>query len=278
MNYQEFHDKWKNLIFTPMDIPIPPCDTKKLQEFIDLYPGQSHDEKMQLKRHGKVLYKRNHDDLEMYNFFRSFHVIDTMPATPIICEVFAEMFPDVPEWLESLPLAPGKRFLFGWVSQLPPSLDSDSKVTSTIHVDEAGSFGLRWFINNFDNNLYFYGTKPDITIPDIIASDPNEKTSYGAYHDTLNTQYNNHDIPRANKYFYSEPIKISTQPHTGFMLGQHKAAHVIKPESHPHKCTFIVQPVGKLEDRWLWSDLNQIVEQSVKNHSTETIWHEDFCN
>ena len=280
MDYQEFHAKWQNLIFTPMDIPIPPCDPQQLQKFMDMYPGHSHDEKMQRKRLGKVMHKRNNRESEMYNFFRSFHVIDTMPDTPLICEDFAEMFPDVPKWLESLPLAPGKRLLFGWISQLAQSVvpNLDTSITSTIHVDEAGSFGLRWFINNTDNNLYFYGTKPDITLPSIIASKSHEKPSHFIYHDKINTQYNKHDIPRPSEHFYSDPIKISTKPHTGFMLGQQKAAHVIKSESHPHKCTFIVQPIGKLEDRWLWPELNQIIEQSVKNHPSETIWHEDFCD
>ncbi|MCP4832516.1 MAG: hypothetical protein GY886_09920 [Gammaproteobacteria bacterium] len=279
MEYQEFHAKWQNLIFTPLDISNPPCDAQQLQKFMDMYPGHSHEDNMNHIVHGAYP-ERNHDPETLYDFYRSFHVINTKFSKPWKCEVFAEMFPDIPEWLRSLPLAPEKRFAFGWINQLRDQdvPDINFKTTSNIHVDEPGSFGLRWFFNNSDNNLYFYGTKPDITIPDIITSNPNTDTNYHLYHDTINNQLNSDDIPRANNNFYSKPIKISTTSHTSFMLGQQKAAHVIKSESHNYKSTFILEPLGRFEDRWLWSELDHIVEQSVNNHRSETIWHEDFCD
>lgn len=279
MNHQEFHDKWKNLIFTPLDLPGPPCDSDLLAEFMSEYPGYSHEDNMHLTMHGYYP-QRDHDPHTEYDFYRSFHVINTKIQKPWKCEVFAEMFPDVPQWLASLPMAPQKRFAFGWINQLSQCdvPDVNLSTTSNIHVDEPGSFGLRWFSNNLDNNLYFYGTKPDTNIPDIISQKPGVNTSLEMYHDTNNTTLTDHGIPRANHNFYTEPKKINVHANTGFMLGQHKAAHVIKTESHAHKCTFIVEPIGRLEDRWMWSELDLIVSQSVKNHPTKTIWHEDFCD
>ena len=279
MTHKEFHDAWQNLIFTPLDISNPPCESQKLAEFMSMFPGHSHEDQVYKFLTGEAPVRSHYDKVE-FNFFRSFHVINTIFPKPWRCDLFAEMFPEVSDWIETLPLAPEKRFNFGWINQLsaPDVPDIDISQTCNIHVDEPGSFGLRWFKNNLDNNLYFYGTRPDVTIPSLVESCTGNKTSWNLYHDQKNTYHADHGIPRANHNFYNEPRKISTASDTGFMLGQHRAAHVIRNESHCNKCTFILETVGKLEDRWLWSELNELVEKSIDNYPGETIWHEDFCD
>lgn len=277
MEHAEFIQKWQNLIFTPLDLPQPPCDKLLLREFMQMFPGHNHEDYVKHHVYGKVPV-RNHDPDVEYEFFRSFRVVNNI--LPWYCEVFADMFPDIPLWLSTLPMVPGKRFSFGWISQLEESDDSSINTMeySNIHVDEPGSVGLRWFLNNTDNNLFFYATNHDITIPEIISQNPGVQQSKKLYHDNLDRVNPWHGIPQANHYFLSDPISINTSADTAFMLGQTKAAHVIKKESHDDKCTFIVEPAGNLEHRWDWQKLNTLIETSIENHPTETIWHEDFCN
>jgi len=280
MQFDEFHKRWEKLVFVPMDIGMPPLEYEKICEFMDMFPDHEHENYFRRSLGAEPLIQ-DYDKEKNFDFFRSFRVYSNKPPYAWQCPIFKEMFPDLESWFETLPLAPGKRLSFGWISQLSPEYNTNFP-TSLIHIDEPGNFGFRWFQGNLDNNLYFYGTRGDITIPEImdLNSNPNDPNDlqWNLFHNTTDASLNSQGLPKANQHFYNCARRIDCPEHTGFILGQTRAAHVIKRESNHNKVTYILEPVGRLEDRWLWQEVSDIIERSIDLYSNQVIWHEDLCD
>jgi hypothetical protein len=278
MSHQEFMHRWRDLIFTPIDIPGPPCDPELIAEFMADWPGTSYHRHVIKSIHGPDHTDIPYDPNTEWDFFQSFVVKNSSAEFPWHDTDFQAMFPDVSDWIQTLPMVPDKNYAFGWVAQLPTDTISQTNHmnTSMIHTDETGSVGLRWFKQNTDNNLYFYETKQGMTLEEIYElSVPETKYCLDLYHSPDQTPDPDTGLPRPNEYFKPQAHKVHTRPDTGFMLQQQNACHVIKKESQQAKYTFIVEPVGNFEHRWDWYQLDQIVTQSIDAHPTEVIWRSD---
>lgn len=275
MQYPEFHARWEKLVFVPLDIPMPPCDHDLICEYMSQFPGRDHENYMRKQLGYGPLTPEEWLDTE-FDYFRSFRVFSNKPHFDWRCEIFREMFPDVEEWFQTLPLETGKRLSFGWINQLTPEYNK-TYPTSNIHTDEPGSFGLRWYSGNTDNNMYFYGTRNDITIPEIDDL-ANSDFSWDRYHNTQDQSLNAQGLPRANHNFYEHAVPVDAPENCGFILGQNRAAHVIKTESQHNKITYIIEPIGRQEHTYLWQDVSDIIERSIDLYPDQVIWHEDLCD
>lgn len=284
MDHFQFTEKYKNLIFTPLDIPPPPVDKDKFKQWHEQRPLYEVEFTNRFSPPDYIYTWEQHLEILKsckFTLFDSFHVQVQNNTIQWKDPEFFDQFPEVEEWFKCLPLPePNKRFVFGWLSQTPSDLlnQLNKPLFSPIHIDELNSFGLRWFLNNTQNNLYFYGTKPDITMADFYDQERGDIQTYTQTH-CPSGAVNQWGLPVPNENFLSTPIRINTRADTGFMMGQIKAAHVIKHElDNRDKATFIVQPIGLKEHRWNWSKLDKIVQQSIKKYPEETIWYEDFCD
>ena len=278
MSHQEFMHQWRDLIFTPIDIPGPPCDPELIAEFMHDWPGTTYHKHVLDSIHTPERTGQTYDSNTEWDFFQSFVVKNSSTELPWHDTRFQKMFPDVPDWIQTLPMTPDKNYAFGWIAQLPTAeiIQTNPGNTSMIHTDETGSVGLRWFKQNTDNNLYFYETKPEYTIQEIYdLSLPETKYCMDLYHSPDRSVDPDTGLPRPNKYFKPQSVRINTRPDTGFMLQQANACHVIKKESQQAKYTFIVEPIGNFEHRWDWYRLNEIVTQSILRHPDEVIWRSD---
>jgi hypothetical protein len=209
-----------------------------------------------------------------FPFFNSFRVCTPHNGWD---EEFVDSFPDILDWSRSLPLVEGKKFTFGWLYQYPRDYLTNSKkpLCSPIHVDEIGGFGLRYYLENNDNNLFFYGTKTSIKdVKDIDNPDvPTHKKTHKFVKEEM--QFTEQDYPVPCDYFFNKAVRINTRKNTSFLLGQEKAAHFIMHEQQP-KFTFIVQPVGKLEHRYDLAQIDKNIQATLLERADEFIWYDNL--
>ena len=272
MTHDDFKNKWENLIFAPLDLPVPPIELNKLIDWCDSNPNFE-------RQHAEKLLGKKYSDEEWevrnwgggYTFWQSYFVKHVMTGWD---QDFLTHFPEIQKWLDTLPIKEGKRFTFGFLRQYDTETLKEKKQfpNSTMHVDENASFGLRWFLNNNQNNLYFHPFSVD------------NKTAMDNYIDWPVTEngsvkITSQGLPYPNpKYFSSKTLRVNTRKNTAFLLGQVKAAHSIQHEITNDKFTFIVQPIGNIEHRWDWQKVDEILVKSIAKYPEEVIWHEDFYN
>lgn len=275
MNFQEFKQKYENLVFAPLELEPPPLDSDKLLAWtkensdFELREFQEIDPTYTEEKHIDMIKKCE------FPLFTSFRVCTSKKGWN---KDFVDNFPDIIDWSKSLPLPEGKKFLFAWLYQHDAELLKKLKrpLCSSIHTDELSGFGLRFFLENNKNNLYFYGTKK--TIADITDS-ATENIAYKVYHKNGDgngvLEFDENGFPVPNEHFYNKPVKVKTRKNTAFLLGQVKAAHFIMHEHSP-KFTFSVQPEGKLEHRYDYARIDKEIQAALQTRSEEFIWHEDL--
>lgn len=272
MNHEEFKNKWKNLIFAPLNLPCPPIDVDKLTEWTN--NNADHERKFYENIEGKPFTDEYWEERTWGArgaLWESYFVHDPWQGD---YGDFFDHFPDVKDWFKTLPLVEGKRLTFGFLKQRDTTVlqEKNQYLSSTIHTDEVGSFGLRWFLNNQQNNLFFYPAK--VEIDGVITKQLQRFNEAGT------VLYTDDNVPLPNEdLLYPNYVKVNTRKDTAFILGQLKAAHWIKHESSLiDKYTFIVNPIGILEHRWDWTKVDAILTESIKTHPDEVIYHNDFYN
>lgn len=277
MNYTEFLAKWKDLIFTPLDLETPfPLSSDQLLEYTKLYPGHAHEAMIHKTLYNKVRpdFDYTANDPNDFEFFASYRIIN---RGEIYDKIFCEKYPQVFEWFDTLPMPPGKKFTFGWITQLEEDVIklSNKNMCSALHVDECMGFGLRLFFNNKDNNLFYYGVKPEYNVQ-TIKENKDPYHNVGAFHSSDYSLNEKFQVPNANECFFENPIQINVGCETGFGMVQARAVHVIKKESHSDKITMIIEPVGDIKDHWDWEKVDRLLEHSVNKYPEQSIWYEDF--
>ena len=273
MNHTEFVNKWKNLIFSPLNIPCPPIDTDILTEWTN--NNADHERKFYECIEGKPFTDDSWEEItwgDRTALWESYFVHDPWQGD---YGDFFDHFPDVKEWFKTLPLVEGKRLTFGFLKQRNKAIlqEKNQYLSSSVHIDEVGSFGLRWFLNNQQNNLFFYPAKTEISSNELGAS-LQLMDKYGSMKFTKD----NAPLPNEN-LLYPDYVQINTRKDTAFILGQVKAGHWIRHESSPvDKYTCIVKPIGTMEHRWDWAKMDAILTESIKTYPDEVIYHNDFYN
>jgi len=273
MNFQEFKKKYENLVFAPLEFDPPPLDPDKLLAWtkenadFEIKEFQEIDSSWTEEKHKSAIQESK------FPFFSSFRVCTSRNGWN---DDFVSNFPEILDWSKNLPLPKGKKFLFAWLYQHDVKVLEKFKkpLCSAIHTDELSGFGLRYFLENNKNNLYFYGTKK--TTADIAES-ATENIAHKVYHKTKDgiLQFDKNGFPLPSEDFFNKPVKVNTRKNTAFLLGQVKAAHFIMHERSP-KFTFSVQPVGKLEHRYDYTRIDKEIQSALLTRPEEFIWYEDL--
>jgi len=283
MNYHEFINKYRDLVFIPTVLPPPPFDLKKLHTWIGNNPDLEYHyycAKFQSDISVEKFYEMKWSAGNYTTFFKSFYVCDYHMGW--WNESFNKAFPEILEWAKiGIPVKDGKRYQFGIVTQrsLKDLEDHNRAFSSSIHTDEQ-DVGLRWFFKNKNNNLYFFKTKKPVH--DIFTNEAGETTSgIAAFNKvTADMQIVMNEklgIPHANKNCYSKPIKIDTVETTGWYLNQYHTAHAIAHEmDNPEKITIILDAIGNVEHKWDWERLDVMMTESLEKYSDSAIFLNDF--
>lgn len=274
MDFLSFKKKYNDLIFAPLDFPVPPLDIDKLLQWSKNRPDFEYEE---LAARYPDATKEKFDKMMQESAFplvTSYRVCRSQSGWN---EEFIADFPQILDWVETLPLVKGKRFTFGWLYQNDVDYlkNLNKPLCSPIHVDEIGGFGLRYYLGNKKNNLFFYGTKNTIHDVPNITNDNFSTDVITHLHIDNKLQFSKEGYPIPNENFYNKPVKINTTENTSFILGQEKAAHFIMHE-HTPKFTFIVQPIGKIEHRYDWNAIDKNIQTVFQAKPEEFIWYEDL--
>ena len=281
MNRSEFLDKYKDIVLLPLVLDVPPFDLQKLYTWLDnnldfeyLYHCAKNGNDISKDDYYKAKYASNHNA-----FFRNYFVRDYKLGW--WNQNFNETFPEIIEWFDKeLPIpigAKGKRFTFYILKQHSiAELESHNKpLCSRIHTDE-NDLGLRWFINNKNNNVYFYKTrKPVLEL----------RQEWDGQGDLYNKLTDDNDliidhsrgIPMSNENCIGTPIRINLNENTSWLMNQRQSAHAVSHElDNSDKITLIVQSYGVEEYRWDWTKLDEILSDSLIKNRQQGIFYDDF--
>lgn len=286
MNHEEFLEKYKDIVFIPTVLDPPPFDHGNLIKWIKDNPQVEHEyycKKFNVDISLDEFLEMKWGDTNFTTFFKSYYVCDYQMGW--WHEGFNTAFPEVLEWAKTIPTKPGKRIQFGVVTQrsLATLHEHKRQLCSSIHTDES-DVGLRWFINNKNNNLFFYKTKKPVKeIIDGINLGEDSDRFQGARLFNLMTDDNKFvlnetlGIPRPNEFCFPDPIQINVDENTGWFLNQHQSAHAIAHEiNNPDKVTIILDAIGAPQHKWDWDRLDKIMQDSLETHRDKAIFLQDF--
>lgn len=285
MNYTEFTEKYKTLVFAPLTLPPPPVTAEELTAWVNDYPDMEFNETKAVFPDLTKEQFHEHFLKEKFYFFDSFRVCEDLHLTGWNPD-FIERFPQMKDWIDDLPVPKHLSYTCGWIVQFPKDtlLKYNKPLCSPIHVDEANGFGLRYFINNQRNHLHFYGIKPDITANDILehAKQNNIVYNYQIHHklDQDGEPVFDGIIPIPNDNYLPKYQTINTVKDTAFLLGQTHASHFITHEDTDElKFTWVVQPIGvPNSEAYDWDRIDQSLQEIIKTRPEECVWYEDFLS
>jgi len=280
MKYEEFKERYKDLIFCPLSYEFPDIDMDKLYSWID----NNRDCEYQHYVNGGGAwsyeeYMTNHTTYPLA-FFDSYFLLTGKPGKESVWyKDFAEQFPEFVDFVNSMPIIGEPHF--GFVKQ--KSYEEMGKYNvnrvSNLHVDEMNGFGLRMYVNSNKNNMYFYGLKDG----DMIDHGHNypSKNSIERYNkiDSDNNPVFKDGIQLPNDAFYSR--RVATNLKTGtraFFINGIKAAHYVEHEGTDRKLTFLIMGRQPMEERYDWEKISHDIEQLKLVCPEEFIYYDDLCD
>lgn len=268
MNFDEFNEKYKNLIYAPLDIEIPYVDLQKLLDW-----GINNQEQVIYEPYVASI-KRYRPDKQIYSkeewlnrnqnkFWQSYYV----RAESKWLAGFEKEFPALKNFFKSLPMAAlGST---GFIVQNPATSDVD---TSPIHTDEVAGLGMRLTIGDDISGLYFHKFKKGITkqlaatrymhyadnnIPDLL-------NDYAHFKIQDRNFIINEDFLEKER-IYAQPPKQRAQL---YLLTNDIAPHAVELKKGP-RVTFAFFGKSNYSERFYWEELDRMItvsREKFENH------------
>jgi len=268
MNFEAFNEKYKNLIYAPLDVEIPYVDVEKLIAW-----GIKNQEQVIYEPYVASI-KRYRPDKQVYSkeewlarnqnrFWQSYYI----RADSKWLAGFDKEFPELKKFFKSLPMAAlGST---GYIVQNPTNSDVD---TSPIHTDEGAGLGMRLTIGDDVSGLYFHKFKPGITKQQAASRYMHFAENY--VYDTID-DYAHFKIQDRNfiinedflekERTYAHPPKRNAQL---YLLTNEVATHAVELKKCP-RVTFAFFGKSNYNERFYWEELDRMItvsREKFENH------------
>lgn len=280
MDFAQFKAKYQDMIICPLPYKVPDFNYDRLIAWADE------------NRESEFIFRVNKgsplsvEELKAaalsakLSFFESYFLLTKGASDASEWNYdFDKHFPEIANFVNELPVVGEKHF--GFIRQRPMHEIQavNPHGVSHIHTDEHGGFGLRFYINSFNNDLYFYGLR-DGEIPEFIERRKQEVSSFGNVDIFHKTEGGNPvvaaGVPLAHESFYPTPVKSRLRdPNSVFLLNNIKAAHFVKLES-TNKLTFLIQGRTSIEKRYDWARLDKDIQNSLREKPAEFLYYDDL--
>lgn len=271
MNFDVFREKYKNLIYAPLDIEVPYVDVKKLIQW-----GIDHKEEVIYDPYVSSI-KRYKPDLEIFSkeqwltrnddrFWQSYYVRSNSEWLA----GFDKEFPQLYKFLKSLPMV-----ALGSVGFIVQNAERSDVDTSPIHTDEGEGLGMRLTIGEDVSGLYFHKFKKGITKKEAsgryqqLAENYvyNRLHDYGHYKIVDRNFVINTDVIESER-IYAVPPKQHAQL---YLLTNDVAPHAVELKKCP-RVTFAIFGKSNYHERFYWQDLDHILERSKEKYNKNFIY------
>jgi len=279
MIFEEFKEKYKDLVFCPLPYEVPEIDLDKLYKWID----DNQDCEYNVHRDfGGTMTKDEFDEMHRgpLAFFNSFFLLAGKPGEESIWyRGFDKLFPEFVDFVKSIPILGKPQFGFLKQKNYDDMEDFNPHRLSDLHVDELGGYGIRMYINSNKNNLLFYGLKSkDMAEYDKQQSSYSSTARYNKL-DSNGDPVIENGVLMANDNFYDKPVrtKLKTSSQV-FLISGINSAHYIEHEQTDKKLTFLIMGRKELKDRYDWGKISQAIEEMKLTRADEFIYHDDLCN
>jgi len=257
MNSKEFNERWKNLLYAPLDIPVPLIDYNKIYKWIET---SNQEDDMFLE------YVPDHDDDPgvIHGTYRCMFAKD---ENGWVCE-FDKLFPEYIEFFKTLPL---NYFNTMYLVQQTP--ERVGPMTSwVIHVDEINQFGLRVFLNKSEHGPTFYKIRKDC--PDTpYYQDTDFYMKEGNRAILENGSYvPNTDVLHSSPYYTKSPHSQGAVSVLNNISAAHTGEYTLTGESRFFFVFHSGQDMGmSMLD---FDKLDKLVEQSLVKYPEYTLYYD----
>lgn len=287
MDRQEFCKLYDNLLFVPLEVRHPPVDPALLGKWCEESNDSVKLRTQNLSPEERMEKLREFNNTKNIFSFASIYSLTNGDGT--FKQSFLNYFPDFVEWFESLTFIKKspKDFRMGVLRQDTQEFiyRSDLHSHSPIHHDQPGTFGLRIYFNNNNNNMYMIPRK----VPHEYYGEVDPKIKKDVYNDVLHKKDENGDIVMTDNGFpvpadeyHSVYLRARTpNKDTIFMLNDARCAHVVmkeydvRPEHQDEKYTMLLLARNEHDDLFDWDELHKVIQQSIEKNSEYVVWWDD---
>ena len=275
MTFDEFKDKYRNLIAAPLAYDPPEVDLTKLLA----WAAANMDNEYNLAVYHGFTGTREEFDASRdstISLWDSFFLLSGKPGSPSTWyNDFDKLFPEIAEFVSRMPIL-GEP-MFGFILQKPQEINQELNPyhICRIHTDERDSFGLRLYLNSTKNRMMFYGCQEGLDIETIVAQ--GDGTRDGFHKRDAEGQLVFRDgVPLASDKFFAEPVatKFKTAD-TVFIFNNFKAAHYVHHEQD-NKVTFLIMGRRGVQMRYDWKKIDESLQQAMLTRGDEFLYYDDL--